>query len=73
MSNYRSFLIVSEKEKYTDQPKITARIIWKQKQAWRHSFCNTLAVLGESSQPAESKGDNRLPVLAFHSKRNEAL
>ena len=38
----------------------------------KHSFYNKLAVLGERGQPAECKGDNRLPVLVFH-KRNEEL
>ena len=37
------------------------------------NFTTKLAVLGESGQPAKCKGDNRLPVLAFHSNRNEEL
>ena len=34
---------------------------------------HTLTVLGERVQAAESKGDNRLPVLALHSKLSEEL
>ena len=52
---------------------MTAKLFWNKSRTRKHSFCNTLAVLGERGQPAESKGDNRLPVLAVHSMRDEEL
>ena len=68
-----SFLIINNNKKSTNQPKMTAKMIWKQEQDMKTFIWNILAVLGERSQPAESKGNNPLPVLAFQSKCNEEV
>ena len=52
---------------------MTDKLFGNKSRTRKHSFCNTLAVLGERGQPAESKEDNRLPVLAFRAKRCEEL
>ena len=71
VSNDRTFLKVNNSAPINLrwQPKLSGN----KSMTWKHSFCNTLALFGERGQSAESKGDNRLPVLALHSKRNEEL
>ena len=71
-SNDRTFLIVNKKNTLINlkwQPTLSGN----KSRRWKKIFCNTLAVLGESGPPAETKGDNHLPVLALHSKLNEEL